>query len=104
MDHACLTAFEDEMSKIAGFSDFLRKIKELFQPPEERTRRKVDYLFSPRAGDDKWAKLPNQARSQSFVDAVARSPLADDKLKMHVQSLHDLSHGKPVAKIRRATR
>jgi hypothetical protein len=103
MDSVSLKAFEDEMSKIAGFGSLWRKITELFRPSEDRTTRKVDYFFSPKAGDDKWEKLPGNARSQRFVNAIAESPLADEKLKMHVQGMHDLAHGKPVAKIRSAS-
>jgi hypothetical protein len=100
MDPTYLTAFEDEMSKIAGFRELLSKIRDFFRPEDESINRKVDHFFSPRAGDDRWNRLPNQTRSQKFVDALGRNPLADDTLKVHVQSLHDLSHGRPVAKIR----
>lgn len=100
MDPVSLSAFEDEMSKIAGFKDLLQKVLDLFRKPEDRASRKADYFFSPKAGDDRWTKLPNQARSQSFVDAIAAHPSADEKLKAHVQGLHDLGHGKPVAKIK----
>lgn len=99
MESISLIAFGDEMSKIAGFSDFLRKVKDIFSQPEERTKNRVDEFFSPKSVEAKWRRLPQYARSQSFVDAVNNSPQADDKLKMHVQSLHDLSRGSPVAKI-----
>lgn len=99
MDQVCLSAFEDEMSKIAGLRELWQKVTELFRPHDERVKRKVDYFFSPKTGNERWNKLPNQVRDQKFVDAIVQNPLADDKLRMHVQSMHDLAHGRPVAKI-----
>lgn len=99
MDPVSLTAFEDEMSKIAGLRDLWRKLTDVFRPHHERVQLKVDYFFSPKAGTDRWGKLTNQVRDQKFVDAIVRHPLADEALKMHVQSMHDLSHGQPVGKI-----
>lgn len=99
MDPVLLAAFEDEMTKIAGFREFLRRIADTFRPQNERVQRRVDYFFSPKVGPEKWDYMPRYARDQKFVDAIASSPLADDRLRMHVQSMHDLSHGKTVGKI-----
>lgn len=99
MDPVCLAAFEDEMTKIAGLREFLRRVMDVFRPQDERVNRRVDYFFSPKAGPEKWDYMPRYAREQKFVDALKANPQADDKLKMHVQSMHDLSHGKPVGKI-----
>lgn len=103
MDRICLAAFEDEMAKIAGLRELWQRITDFFRPKEERIQRRVDYFFSPKAGKDKWTKLTAQARDPKFVDAIVSSPLADDKLKMHVQSIHALSRGTPLSKIRSTT-
>jgi hypothetical protein len=100
MDSVSLTAFEDEMAKIAGLRELWRRITEFFRPREDRIQRRVDYFFSPKAGKDKWTKLPSQASDPKFVAAFTSNPLADPKLKMHVDSLFALSKGKPVAKIK----
>jgi hypothetical protein len=99
MDPVCLAAFEDEMTKIAGFREFVRRISDFFRPQDERTKRRVDYFFSPKVGKEKWDYMPRYAREQSFVDGIVSSPLADDQLKAHVKSMHDLSRAKPVGRI-----
>lgn len=103
MDPVCLAAFEDEMTKIAGFRELLRRFTDIFRPQDERVKRRVDFFFSPKVGPEKWDYMPRYAREQKFVDAIASSPLADDRLKMHVQSMHDLSHAKPIGKIGSST-
>jgi hypothetical protein len=103
MSSICLKAFEDEMAKIAGLRELWQRFTEIFRPREERIQRRVDYFFSPNAGKDKWTKLVTQAHDSKFVEALVKNPMADEKLKLHVQSLHGLSRGKPVAKIRSAT-
>jgi len=100
MDPIGLAAFEDEITKIAGLRELWRRVTDFFRPKEERVQRKVDYFFSPRAGADKWTKLLTQVKDPTFVDAFVRNPLADDKLRMHVQSMHSLAKGKPVSKIK----
>lgn len=103
MDQAVLAAFEDEMSKIAGFKDLWQSVLDLFRPADARVQRKVGYFFSPKAGKDKWDKLLAGARDKKFVDGIVSSPFADDRLIEHVKSLHDLARGKPVAKIQSDT-
>ena len=103
MDPLCLSAFEDEMTKIAGFRELWRRFADFLRPQDERIKRRVGYFFSPKVGRERWDYMPRYAREQEFVDAVMMNPLADDKLKMHVQSLHDLSHAKPVGRITSST-
>lgn len=99
MNPVCLAAFEDEMTKIAGFRELIRRLTDIFRPQDERVKRRADYFFSPKVGREKWDYMPRYAREQKFVDAIKASPLADDKLKTHVQSMHDLSRGTPVGRI-----
>jgi hypothetical protein len=99
MDPVCLAAFGDEMTKIAGFRELVRRFRDIFRPQDERVQRRVDYFFSPKVGPEKWDYMPRYAREQKFVDAISASPLADDKLKVHVQAMHDLSRAKPVGRI-----
>lgn len=99
MDPVCLAAFEDEMTKIASFRELWQRLVDAFRPQDERVNRRVKYFFSPKVGPEKWDRMPGYAREQKFVDAISASPLADDKLKAHVQAMHDLSHAKPVGRI-----
>lgn len=99
MDPVHLAAFEDEMSKIAGLKELWQRLTEFFRPRDERAQHRADYFFSPKAGPERWDRFPSHTRDQKFVDALVRNPLADDKLKLHAQSMHDLAHGKPVSRI-----
>ena len=103
VDPVALAAFEDELEKIAGLGDLWQKFLDLFRSKDAKVQRRVDYHFSPKAGDDKWNKLIRNARDQNFVDALSKHEQADPKLVMHVQSMHDLSRGKPVGKVHSST-
>jgi hypothetical protein len=103
MDRLSLIALSDEMTKLAGFSDFWKRVKEFFSPPEDRVQKKVDHFFSPKAGVNKWDKLVRESKNQKFVDILSKSPLADDRLKQHTQSMHDLANGAPVGRVRSDT-
>lgn len=93
----------DELKKEAFFRELWEKAKDFFGGEKRRAKRRADYLFSPKAGPDKWTSLPRNASSAEFVKRVQASPEADDKLKMHVQSLHDLSKGRTVTKVKSKT-
>lgn len=103
MEPAALHAFSDELEKISGLRDLLSSIADVFRSKDTRVEKRVEYQFSPKAGRDKWEKLIRNARDQKFVDRLAAHQSADDKLVLHAQSMHDLSRGKPVAKIQSGT-
>lgn len=64
-----------------------------------RTRRRVEYHFSPKAGKEKWNKLLRSASSKEFHKALEAYG-ADPKLILHVKSLHELRKGKTLQKIK----
>lgn len=101
MDDVTFSAFSDELShiKTAGLRDLWRRFTGLFRPEEEKVQLKVDYHFSPKAGNEKWNKLVKNVRNEKFVDALKKHPDADPKLVQHVESMRDLSRGRIVAKI-----
>lgn len=92
-------ATEDELTKIALLGNIWQSFLDIFRGERAKFKRRVDYFFSPKAGKDKWEKLEKNVRSQEFVDQVKDHKLSDDKLKLHVQSMHELSRGKPAGKI-----
>jgi len=93
------TAFATELIKLSGQGAWKRFVN-LFGEEGDKTRRRVEYHFSPKAGNDRWDKLLKNVRSQDFVDMLASHPDADKRLKAHAQSLHDLSRGPVIGKIR----
>lgn len=104
MDQATLTAFGDELSKIAGVKDWWESFLHLFRPtpkaPEKsRADRMVDYHFSPKAGNDKWDKLLKNVSSPTYVKTITNHPEADAKLVQHVKGMHEMSRGPTVGKI-----
>ena len=100
MDDTTLTAFRDELSKIAGLGNLWQRVLDTFRPEEEaKVRRRVEYHFSPKAGPEKWDKLVRRARDQKFVDAISQHPDSDEKLVQHAKSMHELSRGKTLGKI-----
>jgi hypothetical protein len=98
-----LAAFQDELEKTALLSELWHKVISIFsstpsQP--DKAQQRVDYHFSPRAGRDRWDKLVRNARSSEFVQKLEEHPEADPKLIQHARSMHDLSHGKTIGKIK----
>jgi hypothetical protein len=85
--------------KTAGFSDMWEKVKDVFRGEKGRAKRRSDYLFSPKAGTEKWKNFPRNVRSVEFVKAVLKHPDADAKLKEHAKSMHRLSRAKVVGKV-----
>jgi hypothetical protein len=71
---------------------------------DSREKRRVEYHFSPRAGNDRWDKFVRNARSQGFIDVLSKHPDADAKLVQHAQSMRDLSMGTPVGKVKSETK
>lgn len=96
-----MTSFLDEMEKISGslLLTLIRRALPDEAKVDEKQLRRLEYHFSPKAGDDKWDKLLRNARSQDFVDLLSTHPESDKGLVLHAQSMHDLSRGKTVGKI-----
>lgn len=94
-----LTAFGDELCKIAGFGDLWGRFTDLFRSQDAKVDRRVDYHFSPKAGSDKWGKFVRNVEDPDFVNRITKHPDADAKLIQHAKSMHDLSQGKTVGKI-----
>ena len=103
MDRVALSAFSDEIEKIAGLGDMWQRFLDVFRSGDDKAQRRVDYHFSPKASSDRWGKLVRNARDPKFVSALKSHDQADEKLVQHAQSMHDLSRGKPVAKIDSST-
>jgi hypothetical protein len=74
-------SFADELAKIAGLTSKLR----------------VGYHFSPRSKKDRWDKFQQRVKEPGFVEELVRHPKADEKLRRHAKSLHELHKGKVVA-------
>jgi hypothetical protein len=70
---------------------------------DSREKRRVEYHFSPRAGNERWDKFVRSAQSQGFIDALSKHPGADAKLVQHAQSLHDLAKAEPLGKVQSST-
>ena len=102
MDDVTLSAFADELEKISAlsFKGLWSKFTGLFDSPEERkTKSKVDYHFSPRAGLDKWNKFSKNVRDKKFLQRLSQHPDADPKLVQHAKGMHELSRGTTINKI-----
>jgi len=93
------TAFANELIKLSAPGAWGKFIR-VFGEEGDKSRRQVEYHFSPKAGDDRWDKFLKRVGSQTFVDVLAKHPETDKKLKTHAQSLHDLSRGSVIGKIR----
>lgn len=83
------SAFTDELVKIAVVAG------------SQKVERRVDYLFSPKAGPDKWAKFLKHVRSPAYAERVAERA-GDAKLVRHAQSMHGLAKGKTLGKVQSA--
>lgn len=103
VNRVTLTAFSDEMEKISGLGDLWQGLLDIFRSKDEKVQRRVDYHFSPKAGNDRWHKLVTNVRDPNFVSALSKHPDADEKLVLHAQTMGDLSRGKPVGKIKSST-
>ena len=100
MDETSLTAFADELDKIAGVGDWWRRFTDVFRSRDEKNKRRVDYHFSPKAGPDKWKKLVRNAQDPAFAEQFARHPESTDKDTLHVQRMGELGRARTVAKIK----
>jgi hypothetical protein len=104
VNQVTLATFGDELSKIAGVKEWWRPLLELFkirpkEPAEPKVDKLVDYHFSPKAGDDRWDKFLKNVRNPEFAKSIHAHPQADEKLKQHVKSMHQMSRAPTVGKI-----
>lgn len=89
-----LCSFFDELLKIAA---------EKPDGVSPRAWRSVEYHFSEKAGPERWNKLVHRASNPMFVSALLKHPSTDPTLAKHIEGLHALAKGQPVAKIRSFT-
>lgn len=82
-------SFFDELSKIAA----IRGIENM------RTKRRLDYFFSPKAGSERWDKFDKFVRSPVFLEGLAAHSGSDDKMLQYAKSLHDLSRAPTEGKV-----
>jgi len=100
VDEVVLSAFQDELYKIAGIRDMWQQFLDVFRPEEDRkARARVDYHFSPKSGPEKWDKLVRNARDNTFLKYLEKHPDSDDKLVLHAKSMGELSRGQTVGKV-----
>jgi hypothetical protein len=99
MAEALLRAFSDELCKIAGLRDAWEGFLDRFRGEDRKAKRRVEYHFSTKAGPDRWDKFVGNVKSPAFARQVMAHPLADEKLVMHTQSMHDLANAPTVGKI-----
>lgn len=99
MDPVSLAAFGNEMTKIAGFKEFIQRILDFFRSPDDLAGRKADRFLSPEAGKEKWDYIPRHVGERGFVNRIITDPKVDNKTKLHVKSLYYLSRAKPVGKV-----
>lgn len=89
----------NDLKKEAFFRELWEKAVDFFGGEKRRAQRRVDYHFSDKTGPEKWQHFPRNSTSSEFVKKIKDDPRADDKLKMHAQSLYDLSKGPTVTKV-----
>ncbi len=89
-------AFGSELCKEAGSPHLWGR----FARDKSKPKQQANMLFSKKLDSEtKWKNLPRLVQSSAFVDAVQNHPKADDTLKQHVQSMHELTTGKTVGKV-----
>jgi hypothetical protein len=103
MDRGVFIGFMDELQKIAFLTGAWEKVNDLNSAEKRKQQRRVDYFFSGRAGNDKWDKFSKNIKSPEFLKVLSLNPQADDKLKFHAQSMHELANGEIVGKVQSQT-
>lgn len=99
MNQTSLYAFSEEMQKIAGFGEWWQRVLDFFRGEDTKSKRRVDYFHSGKAGKDRWNKFPRDVASEGYLKQLKKHEKTDDKLKLHATSMHELSKGKVVGKI-----
>lgn len=93
-------AFTDELEKIAGFRDLWQGFLDLFRSKDQKLNKRIEYQFDPKAGPDKWNKFLKNVKNPDYAKKVMDHPMADEKLKLHTESMHSLAKGDVVNKIK----
>lgn len=86
------------LNTFSAFSSELVKIAVVAR--ERKVDRKVEYLFSPKSGPERWNKFIKHIRSPEYAEKVVDRASSDPKLVRHAQSMHGLSRGKVLGKIK----
>lgn len=94
------SSFEDELRKISSIGGVWGRLTDIFRGERSKAKRRTDYLFSEKAKKEKWRVIPRYAQSKEFVNAVQRHPAADEDLKRHVLSMHELGKGRVLGKVK----
>jgi len=103
MTYPSLVAFADELEKTAFLGKLWRGFLSLIgsdEPEKAKTKNRVDHLFSPKAGPEKWDKFSQRIKSPEYLRQVTEHPSADPKLVQHATSMHDMTNGQTIGKIR----
>jgi len=88
------------LGSFSAFTDELVKISVV--PSSRKVERRVDYLFSPKAGPEKWNKFLKHVRSPDYAEHVVDRASSDPKLVRHAQAMHGLSRGRTLGKVQSA--
>lgn len=93
-------AFGKELCKEAGLGDLWNKFTDMFRGRKAKAQQKADFLLAPNINQElRWKNLPRNAGSLEFVEAINKHKDADQKLRSHVQSMHELTKGKTIGKV-----
>jgi hypothetical protein len=92
---ATLRAFGEELSKIAAGVPWVAQEGRAL----EKTRLRVAYHFSPRAGGERWDRFLRNVADPGYVAQLAQHPDVDQELLRHAKSLHEMSQGRTVGKV-----
>lgn len=98
------SSFQDELTKIAGFSDWWNRFTDLFRSEDSKAKRQVDFHFSPGGGQEKWNKFVKRSANPSFISELRSHKLSDPKTMMHAESMRDLQSSPAAGKIESSTR
>lgn len=102
MTSPSLVAFADEMEKAAFLGKLWRGFLSLIKSDDAekaKTKNRVDYLFSEKAGPEKWDKFQQRIGSPEYLKQVIKHPQADPKLIRHATAMHDMTTGQTLQKV-----
>jgi len=99
MNPEVLSAFVDELQKIAYLHGTWERVADLTAADHRKQERRVNYFFSDRAGPDKWDKFSRNIKSPEFLQQLVNHEGVDDKLKTHAEAMHALANGEIVEKV-----
>jgi hypothetical protein len=96
VDQTSLAAFGDELEKISGFFDFWRRLFGKKDEAEEKNKLRANYMFSPKAGPEKWDRFAKYVSDPRFLQQLGKHPEADEKLLRHATGMHELAKSPPI--------